>query len=82
MLDFESLSERARSRWIFWTAAFGVGLLLAPLLLPAVSDVVSSLAKRATNDRPAAVPVVAAPPPMPPPFPGTDSTVQREAWSP
>jgi len=47
MLDFESLSERARSRWIFWTAAFGVGLLLAPLLLPAVSDVVASLAKRA-----------------------------------
>jgi hypothetical protein len=79
MLDFESLSERARSRWIFLTAAFGVGLLLAPLLLPAVSDVVSSLAKRAVSVQPVALPVVAAPPPMPPPFPGTDSTVQREA---
>jgi len=71
MLDFESLSERARSRWIFWTAAFGVGLLLAPLLLPAVSDVVSSLAKRAVSVQPVALPVVAAPPPMPPPFPAS-----------
>lgn len=79
MLDFESLSERARSRWIFWTLALSLGAMVSPLLLPAVSDVVASLVAR--NPLPPPAPLVPrqTSPSMPPPFPGTDSSVQSTA---
>lgn len=79
MLDFESLSERARSRWIFWTSAFCFGVLVGPLLLPAVGQLAASLSFSTPTVEPAARPAAPALPPMPPPFPGTDSTVQSTA---